>query len=163
MSSNPPTRKETILEILRELKRRAIAEEIILILDSKLTAQGVSLADRVRIGQGTHGTLSILHDEGKIRRYLSTNPVTGREVYEYEIEQIQRAPAPKVSKTWKEKAEQLQVELKRETERADWLAKRNEIYKNDSVSKDQLADAFYAAKESGDWESLKNLFVKKVA
>ena len=118
------TRDEIVLAILRRIGRGTAFD---VIRELKHELPNASDEERVRIGQGVHGSCSGLHDDGKLRRVgTEINPTTGKDVYVYEVEQIQRAPGPRnVSKRWKEKCEAAQKQVAELEGRVQWLVERN--------------------------------------
>lgn len=83
--------------------------------------------EKHRFWQGVHGSCSKLHDDGRIRRVSTkVNPTTGAEVYVYAVEEIQRQPQVKVTKSWKDKCLALQAEMKEKDEQIEFLIMRND-------------------------------------
>ncbi len=153
------TRDEVVLQVLLALKEGSAFD---IIRQYEKDHPGMRAEDMQRFCAGVHGSCSQLHDKGKIRRVrVINNPTTGAEVYVYAVEAIQRRPTEKLEKGYKEKAERLELELAKANACSEQLAKELLVFKNDSIRKDDLADAFFVAQESGDMNQLKKLFVRK--
>jgi hypothetical protein len=138
------TRDQIALDLLRRIRTGSAFDLMALYEEEN---QFSSAEDRNRFCQGVHGSLSGLFDEGKIARpSMKLNPSTGKEVYVYEILDVQRKPTAKASKGYKDKYEEASAQLKSETDRADWLAARYQKAVGEIESlKAQLAAAKKAA------------------
>lgn len=123
MTAKAKTRDQVVLEILSSLGEGSAAD--IIRAYEGIQAGSMNAEEIQRFSAGVHGSCSILHDAAKIRRIrIDINPTSGKEVFVYAVETIQRAPRAKVDKGYKEKCEELAIQLKRETDRADWLGTR---------------------------------------
>lgn len=111
-----------------------------------------------RAMQAVHRTCAILEQEGVLFHASVEINDSGEEVYSYGVEAIQRKPQIKVSKGYKEPYEQAMRDLATKDKILAEQERKLQVFHNDSVTKDQVAEAFYAAKETGNWESLTKLF-----